>query len=332
VETTGVLPWGGTTNDLTVADYQAITTRVPWVVEAAPLASGIEEVRYRSRSRSVPIFGTTAELLKVRRLEVSSGRFLTPGDPNRGGAEAVLGYKVARELFGADSPLGEVVRIGDWRFRVVGVLAPRGRSLGFDFDDLVLIPVRTAMRMFNRSSLFRILVEVSSERELEPAKREILDLLAERHRAEDVTIITQDAVVSTFNSIFGVLTLALVAIASVSLTVAGVGIMNVMLVAVAERRREIGLLKALGASTRQVLAVFIAEASVLSSLGGGIGLALGWLAVWAFVQIYPAFPAAPPAWAVAASLAVSLGVGIVFGAIPARRAAKMDPVQALVGR
>jgi putative ABC transport system permease protein len=332
VETTGVLPWGGTTNDLTVADYQAIATRVQWVVEAAPLASGTEEVRYRSRSRSVPVFGTTAELLKVRRLEVSSGRFLTPGDPNQGGAEAVLGFKVARELFGADSPLGEVVRIGDWRFRVVGVLAPRGRSLGFDFDDLVLIPVRTAMRMFNRSSLFRILVEVSTERELEPAKREVLELLAERHRAEDVTVITQDAVVSTFNSIFSVLTLALVAIASVSLTVAGVGIMNVMLVAVAERRREIGLLKALGASTRQVLAVFIAEASVLSSLGGGIGLAAGWLAVWAFVQVYPNFPAAPPAWAVAASLAVSLGVGIVFGAIPARRAAKMDPVQALVGR
>jgi putative ABC transport system permease protein len=332
VETTGMLPFGGTTNDLTVADYQAVDGRVPWVVESAPLATGTEDVQAGGRSRSVPIFGTTAELARVRRLEVGSGRFLSPGDPTRGGTEVVLGFKVARELFGTTSPLGEVVRIGDWRFRVVGVLAPRGRSLGFDFDDIVFVPVGTALRMFNKSSLFRILVEVRSERELEPAKSAILELLAERHRTDDVTIITQDAVVSTFNSIVGVLTLALVAIASVSLTVAGVGIMNVMLVAVAERRREIGLLKALGASTRQVLAVFIAEASVLSVLGGGIGLVAGWVAVWAFVQVYPTFPAAAPAWAVAASLAVSLVVGVVFGAIPARRAARLDPVEALVGR
>jgi putative ABC transport system permease protein len=332
VETTGMMPFGGTTNDLTIADYRALATRIPLVIDAAPLATGTEVVRAAGRSRSLAVFGTTAELARVRRLQVGSGRFLPPGDPDRGGNEVVLGLKAARELFGAVSPLGEVVRIGEWRFRVVGVLAPRGRSLGFDFDDIVFIPVRTAMRMFNRSSLFRILLAVNSEHELEAAKKEAIDLLAARHRVEDVTVITQDAVVSTFNSIFDVLTLALVGIASVSLTVAGVGIMNVMLVAVAERRREIGLLKALGASTRQVLTVFLAEAAVLSSLGGVVGLVVGWAAVRAFVQVYPTFPAAPPTWAVVASLAVSLGVGVVFGVVPARRAARMDPVQALVGR
>ncbi len=332
VETTGMMPFGGTTNDLTLDDYRAVATRIPLVVEAAPLATGTEVIRAEGRSRSVAVFGTTAELARVRRLVVGSGRFLPSGDSDRGGSEVVLGLKVAQELFGAVSPLGKVVRIGEWRFRVVGVLAPRGRSLGFDFDDIVFIPVRTSMRMFNRSSLFRILVEVGSEGNLTPAKKAVIELLAERHRTEDVTVITQDAVVSTFNSVFNVLTLALVAIASVSLTVAGVGIMNVMLVAVAERRREIGLLKALGATTRQVLAVFIAEASVLSSLGGALGLAVGWLSIRAFVQVYPTFPAAPPTWAVVASLVVSLGVGVVFGAVPARRAAKLDPVQALVGR
>jgi len=332
VETSGMLPFGGTTNDLTIDDYRAVSKRIPLVVEAAPLATGTEVVRVEGRSRSVAIFGTTAELASVRRLKVGSGRFLTPGDPDRGGSEVVLGLKVANELFGATSPLGKLIRIGDWRFRVVGVLAPRGRSLGFDFDDIVFIPVATSMRMFNRSSLFRILIEVGSDRNLAPAKKAVIDLLAERHRVEDVTVITQDAVISTFNSVFGVLTLALVGIASVSLTVAGVGIMNVMLVAVAERRREIGLLKALGASTRQVLAIFIAEASVLSSLGGAVGLAVGWLSIRAFVQVYPTFPAAPPEWAVAASLVVSLGVGVIFGVVPARRAAKLDPVQALVGR
>ena len=332
VETTGMLPFGGTTNDLTVDDFRAVAGRIPYVVDAAPLATGTEVVRAEGRSRSVAVLGTTAELARVRRLEVGSGRFLTPGDPDRGGSEVVLGIKVAHELFGAVSPLGKVVRIGEWRYRVVGVLAPRGRSLGFDFDDIVFIPVRTSMRMFNRSTLFRILIEVGSDRNLAPAKKAVLELLAERHRVEDVTVITQDAVVSTFNSVFGVLTLALVAIASVSLTVAGVGIMNVMLVAVAERRPEIGLLKALGATTRQVLAVFITEASVLSSLGGAVGLAVGWLSIRAFVQIYPTFPAATPMWAVVSSLVVSLSVGIVFGVVPARRAAKLDPVQALGGR
>lgn len=332
VETTGHAPLGGAERDLTLDDYRAISQRVPLVRRAAPLVAGSETVRWKEKSRAVPVLGTTAEFFEVRRLQLASGRFLTPGDPDQGGTEMVLGIKLARELFGPANPLGEVVRVGEWRFRVVGVLAPRGRSLGFDFDDLAFVPARTAMRMYNRSSLFRILVDCHRHEDLERVKGEITALLKERHRAEAVTVITQDAMVTSFSAILRALTLALAGIASVSLVVAGVGIMNVMLVSVSERREEVGLLKAVGAMDRQVLSVFLVEAALLSTTGGVAGVALGWALVRLLVSLFPEFPAAPPLWAVAAALVLALVVGILFGVWPARRATALDPVAALARR
>jgi len=332
VETTGAVPFGGVTHDLTLDDARALGRRVPGVVRVAAIAIGTEAVHWQDRSRSVPILGVTASYQQIRKIGISGGRFLPPGKAEESGNQLVLGSRAARELFRGQNPLGRVVRVGSWRFRVVGMMAPKGRSLGFDFDDLVLIPVRTAMRMFNRTSLFRILVEVGSSDQLAPVKRRVLRLLAERHRAEDVTVVTQDAVLSAFSSILGVLTLTLAGLASVSLSVAGVGIMNVMLVAVSERRREIGLLKAVGATSRQVLAAFLAEAVVLSAAGGVLGVLLGAAAVRVFVAFYPTFPASPPAWSIAAALAVAVAVGVGFGVWPARRATRLDPVAALTGR
>jgi putative ABC transport system permease protein len=225
-----------------------------------------------------------------------------------------------------------VVRVGDWRMRVIGVLAPRGQQLGVDMDDVVIVPVATAMKMLNRSGLFRLVIQVRSHADLERAKQAVVRLLSERHGEEDVTVITQDAVISAFNSILGALTMALGGIAAVSLAVAGVGIMNVMLVSVSERTREVGLLKALGAGRRQILAAFLAEAILISSAGGLLGLALGWIAVLVIVAIYPALPASPPLWAVAAAFSLSVVVGGVFGVLPARRATRLDPVTALAGR
>ena len=331
VETTGAAPFGGVTHDLTIADLRAIS-RVPRVRKAAPMAVATDTVRYRDRGRDVPVLGTTAEFIDVRHLELASGEFLPPGDPDQGGTEMVLGQKVAFELFRDESPLGKVVRVGPFRFRVVGVLAPRGRSLGFDLDDVVFVPVRTAMRAFNRTSLFRILIEVRVHDEMDAAKRDLLALLTARHRAEDVTVFTQDALLSAFGSILRALTLALVGIASVSLAVAGVGIMYVMLVSVTERRAEIGLLKALGAADRQVLAAFLAEAVLLALGGGVVGLGAGAGAVRLFVEVYPSFPASPPGWAVAAALGLSVAVGVAFGVWPARRATRLDPVVALARR
>jgi putative ABC transport system permease protein len=291
-----------------------------------------ETVRFGDRGRDVPVLGTTAEFLAVRRLVVGSGDFLPAGDPAQGGSVIVIGTKVAAELFSDGNALGQVVRVGQWRFRVIGVLAPRGRSLGLDLDDMVMVPVQTAMRIFNRRSLFRILIDVRLRGEMNAARDDVLALLIDRHRADDVTVITQDALLSAFSAILNALTLALAGIASVSLVVAGVGIMNVMLVSVTERRAEIGLLKAVGAADGQVLAAFLAEAVLLSFTGGAVGILLGASAVRLFVSFYPTFPATPPAWAIAAAVAVSLLVGVVFGVWPARRATRLDPVAALVGR
>jgi putative ABC transport system permease protein len=203
-------------------------------------------------------------------------------------------------------------------------------SLGIDFDSLVMIPVATGMRLFNRSSLFRIMIQHAPRADVDRVKSEITRILRDRHDGdEDFTLITQDAVMSAFSQIFAALTAALAGIAAISLTVAGIGIMNVMLVAVSERTREIGLLKALGARPRQILAAFLVEAILLSAAGGALGLAVSWATVRAVVAAYPVFPATTPAWAVTAALAVSLGVGALFGVLPARHATRLDPITAL---
>jgi putative ABC transport system permease protein len=213
---------------------------------------------------------------------------------------------------------------------VIGVLASRGTSIGFNIDEVAYVPVRTAMRMFDLGSLFRIMAEVGSNAEIPPARGKAIRLLQERHQGvEDVTVLTQDAVLATFNQILVILTAALAAIAAISLTVAGIGIMNVMLVSVSERTSEIGLLKSLGVTRRQIIGAFLAEAAIVSTAGGIVGLAAGIGAGRILERLVPDFPVHPPLWAALAGLLLSLSVGIVFGSLPARRAAGMDPVEAL---
>ncbi|MFQ5524881.1 MAG: ABC transporter permease [Thermoanaerobaculia bacterium] len=331
-ETSGSFGIGGVPNDLTLDDAQAIERQVRSVYKVAPVTVGTEEISAGDRRRQVPIFGTTRSYLEVRNLEMARGEFLPDEEMFRGGTELVLGYKAARELFGERDPVGQIVRVGGWRFRVIGVLAEGGVNLGINFDDIAIVPVRTGMRMLNRSSLFRVVTQVHAYSDLAIAKQSILELITERHDEEDITILTQDAVVSTFSQILDTLTLVVGAIAAISLSVAGIGIMNVMLVSVSERTREIGLLKAIGASSPQILAAFLTEATFISAAGGLLGLIVGWTAVALLVQVYPALPASPPLWAVGAAMGISVAVGTIFGFLPARRATRLDPVTALSRR
>ena len=333
-ETTGLAPLVNVApHDLTLADCDAIARHVRQVRRVAPLAFGGAPAAVGDRRRDITVAGTTASFQGVRHVHIGVGRYLPEGELERGAAVCVIGAKLQKELFAGRNPLGEVLRLGDERFRVIGVMAPRGVSIGMDLDEMVHIPVERALRLFNRSGLFRILIEVASRDELMAAKQAVADVLKTRHAGrEDVTILTQDSVLTTFSRILNLLTAALVGIAAISLTVAGLGIMNVMLVSVSERTREIGLLKALGVRSRQVVGVFLVEATILSASGGLVGVAVSFAATRAFTALYPNFPIQPPVWAVAVAGAVSISVGLIFGTVPARRAAKLDPVAALVRR
>jgi putative ABC transport system permease protein len=318
-------------HDLTVDDGIDVQRRVREVRVVAPISLGTATAEAEGRSREVTVIGTTETMKDVRKLRVGAGRYLPAGV--RDAPICVLGAKVARELFGNGNPLGRTIRAGEFRFRVIGVMVPRGTSIGLDLDEVVHVPVETAMRLFDRSSLFRLLAEVRSPEEIPAAEREVIRVLTERHDGdEDVTVVTQDSVLTTFNRLFAALTLALAGIAAISLTVAGIGIMNVMLVSVSERTGEIGLLKAVGVTRRQVLAVFLAEAAMVSGAGGVLGLLAGVAGGRLVMHFQPDFPVHAPPWAVAAALAVSLAVGLAFGGLPARRAAGLDPVAALSRR
>jgi putative ABC transport system permease protein len=317
---------------LTLDDALAIE-RSRAVRRIAPIAVGSAGVSYREREREVMIIGSTAAFLDVRHLKMAGGRFLPAGDPRRASPVCVLGAKLKRELFGAEPAIGRWVRIGDRRFRVVGTLASEGRSISLDIEDIVIIPVAAAQALFDSYSLFRVLVEARSDEAIPRAREDIRRTIRQRHEGEDdVTVITQDAVAATFDKIFTALTLTVAGIASISLAVAGILIMNVMLVAVSQRTSEVGLLKALGASSGAVLRVFLAEATILSLVGAAAGVAVGYAAIRFVDQAYPLLSLSAPLWAVASAVLVALITGLLFGVLPARRAAKLDPVAALAGR
>jgi putative ABC transport system permease protein len=334
-ETAGINPstmMGETPRDLTLDDAQALT-RSYNVRRIAPINVGAADVSRLNRSREVVVLGTNHELLAIRHWELAQGKFLPALDLDRATPVAVIGSKIRDELFGAERALGQWLRIGDRRFRVIGIMGSEGRSIGVDVEEIVMVPIASAQQIFNTSSVFRILVEVKTRDAIEPVKQFIVGTLQERHQGiKDVTVITQDAVLETFDRILGALTYAVGGIAAISLAVAGILIMNVMLVAVSQRTAEIGLLKALGASPAQITVLILAEAFLLSTLGAVAGYLLGQLGSWSIRYAFPDLPAFAPLWAVVIALLVAVVTGLLFSLMPARRAARLDPVLALSGR
>lgn len=320
---------GETPRDLTLDDARSLL-RGDALRRMAPFNLGEIAVSYRGRERQAPLLGSTAALLPIHHLEMARGSFLPVEDMEIARPVCVLGATISRELFGRQNPLGEMVRLGGFRCRVIGVLASQGRSLGHDTEELVVVPVAFAQMLLNTEGLFRILVEAREPESIPRLKDFILDTIARRHYGEeDITIVTQDSVLATFERILGALTLSVAGIAAISLIVAGILIMNVMLMAVAQRTGEIGLCKAIGASRRQIMVLLVTEALLLSAVGGLLGLAIGLAGSRLARGLYPELSAGPPSWAMVAALGTALATGLIFSLLPARRAARLDPIQAL---
>ncbi len=318
----------GSTRPLTIEDAEALK-RLPFAKSVVALTQGNAEVEGNNRTRRTTIYGAGSAFPETFSMRISSGRFLPDDDPTAPRAFAVLGYKVKQELFGNLNPLGERIRIGGDRYRIIGVMEAKGQVLGFDLDDTVYIPAARGLNLFNREGLMEIDLLYEEGTSVAHVVAGIKRILKTRHGREDFTITTQEQMLEVLGSILNVLTFAVGAIGSISLFVGGIGIVTIMTISVNERTTEIGLLRALGAKQGQVLSLFLGEAVVLSAVGGACGLLLGIGIAQLLHAILPAMPVHTPWTFVLLAEGLAIVIGLIAGVLPARRAARLDPVEAL---
>ncbi len=318
----------GTERPLSIDDAEAIK-RLSFTQSVVGLIQGNAEVEGNRRTRRTTVYGTGSDFPAVFNMPVLYGRFLPQDNPLAPRALAVLGSKVKQELFGAQNPVGQRIRIGGDRYRIVGVMASKGQVLGFDLDDTVYVPLARGLEMFNREGLVEIDVQYHESESEEKVVAGLKRLLMARHGREDFTITTQQQMLDVMGSILDIITFAVGAIGAISLLVGGIGIITIMTISVSERTSEIGLIRALGARHSQIMMLFLGEAVVLSTIGGMVGLAFG-IGVGQLLHLsIPALPVHTPwNYAIIAEISAIL-IGLMAGVIPARRASRLDPVEAL---
>jgi len=303
--------------------------RIPQIEAIEPVIQGNAEVEANKLSRRTTVFGVGSNVPAVWQIQVAKGRFLPADDPRTARAFAVLGSKLEQELFANKNALGQRIRIGGERYRVIGVMESKGQILGFDLDDAIYIPAAKSMSMFNRESLMEIDLVYRAGSDANQVAENIKQLLIARHGDEDFTITTQEQMLDTLGNILGILTLAVAALGSISLFVGGVGILTIMTIAVRERTPEVGLLRAIGASRTQILLLFLSEAITLSSIGGVAGLVIGGGGALLLSLAIPALPTQLSWHYILLAELLAVFIGLIAGVVPATRAANLNPVEAL---
>jgi putative ABC transport system permease protein len=327
----GVPIYGTSPRDLTLADAEHIG-RLAAVKSVAPIIAGNSAVSYKSRNRDVIVIGSTAGFLQARNLSLGMGRGLPRDADNIARSVAIIGSKLKQELFAGHNPLGKMITVDDYRFQVIGVLAERGESLGLDMRDMIILPVRSAEALFDSPALFRILIELHAVSDKKNVIDQIYQIVKQRHQdEEDITIISQQSIMQAFNNILITLTAIIGLLAAISLVVAGILIMNLSLISVQQRRTEIGLLKALGASSGLIQEVFVWESLMLVAAAAALGLLTAQSIIFLANQWFPILEFVAPVWSHMVALAVALLTGLIFSWLPARQAAMVSPVEVLRG-
>ena len=313
---------------LSLADSEALL-RAPNVLHSVPVVSGTASVEARGRERAVTVIAVGPEFHLVFKLDVALGSFLPKDELDRPRPLVVLGSRVRDELYGADNPLNDRVRVGGSRYRVVGVMESKGDVLGFDLDDTVYMPVASGLSLFNREGVQEIDILYEENASLQEVVGNVKRILIARHGGEDFTIVSQQQMLDVLGSILGIMTLGVAAMGGISLLVGGVGIYTIMTIAVRERTSEIGLLRALGAPRGRISQLFLGEAILLAGLGGLSGLLAGFAVVVVLELIFPALPAQVSPTYVVLAESVAVLIGLIAGVLPARRAAALEPLEAL---
>lgn len=302
--------------------------KLPSVIAVVPVVQGNVRVEAGAKQRRTNVLGVGSAVPEVWRINTAIGRFL-PAEEGNPRALAVLGHKMAAELFGTANPLGQRIRIGTDRYRVIGVMEKKGQMVGFDMDDTLYIPAAKALELFDRESLVEINVLYKSSVSVATVQNAVKRLMIARHGLEDFTIITQNQMLATMDSVLNILTMGVAALGGISLLVGSVGILTIMTIAVSERTSEIGLLRAVGAERRVIFRLFLGEALALSVVGGLTGVLIGILSIQAIVYALPELPV-ELAWAyILSAFAVSIFIGIAAGVAPAIKAARLEPLEAL---
>lgn len=316
------------TRPLLVADADSLLN-LPYVEYVVPVVQGSGAIEFGHRVRYTDIIGTGSDMASAWRFDVARGQFLPASRGSYPQPLAVLGHKVKQELFAEQNALGQFIRVGGERYRVVGIMAEKGQMLGFDLDDIVYIPVQRALSLFNRTGLMEIDVTYRPGIAADAMTEQVRQRLIGRHGVEDFSLITQDEMLRSMDRILAILTLAIGGLGGISLLVGAIGIITIMVTSVQERRAEIGLLRAIGATRRQVMWLFLGEAVLLALVGGLVGILVSGLALGGLALAIPALPIQLDPFYLLLALALSALVGLISGVLPARRAAGLNPVLAL---